>query len=50
MLTMRLNIEQRQNEGIIILDLKGPLTLGHGDLELVTGCRHFISTGRSISY
>jgi anti-anti-sigma factor len=31
---MSLHIEQRENEGIIILDLKGPLTLGHGDLEL----------------
>ena len=31
---MRLHIEQREREGIIILDLKGPLTLGHGDLEL----------------
>ncbi len=31
---MNLQIEQREIEGIIILDLKGPLTLGHGDLEL----------------
>jgi anti-sigma B factor antagonist len=31
---MSLNIEQRESEGIVILDLKGPLTLGHGDLEL----------------
>lgn len=31
---MSLHIEQREREGIIILDLKGPLTLGHGDLEL----------------
>ena len=31
---MSLHIEQREKEGIIILDLKGPLTLGHGDLEL----------------
>jgi anti-sigma B factor antagonist len=29
-----LHIEQRESEGIVILDLKGPLTLGHGDLEL----------------
>jgi len=29
-----LHIEERENEGIMILDLKGPLTLGHGDLEL----------------
>ena len=31
---MNLHIEQREREGIVILDLKGPLTLGHGDLEL----------------
>jgi anti-sigma B factor antagonist len=31
---MSLHIEQREIEGIVILDLKGPLTLGHGDLEL----------------
>ena len=31
---MSLQIEERENEGIVILDLKGPLTLGHGDLEL----------------
>ncbi len=31
---MALEIEQREREGIVILDLKGPLTLGHGDLEL----------------
>jgi len=29
-----LNIEQRESEGIVVLDLKGPLTLGQGDLEL----------------
>jgi anti-sigma B factor antagonist len=31
---MNLNIEERESEGVVILDLKGPLTLGHGDLEL----------------
>jgi anti-sigma B factor antagonist len=31
---MSLQIEQREIDGIVILDLKGPLTLGHGDLEL----------------
>jgi anti-sigma B factor antagonist len=31
---MSLDIEQREREGIVILDLKGPLTFGHGDLEL----------------
>lgn len=31
---MSLDIEQREREGIVILDLKGTLTLGHGDLEL----------------
>jgi len=29
-----LHIEEREREGIAILDLKGPLTLGQGDLEL----------------
>jgi anti-sigma B factor antagonist len=29
-----LRIEQREIENIVILDLKGPLTLGQGDLEL----------------
>ena len=28
------HIEQREREGIVILDLQGPLTLGQGDLEL----------------
>jgi hypothetical protein len=31
---MSLHIEQRESEGIVILDLKGPLTFGQGDLEL----------------
>jgi anti-anti-sigma regulatory factor len=31
---MSLHIEERENEGIIILDLKAPLTLVHGDLGL----------------
>ena len=31
---LSLRIEQRESQGIVILDLKGPLTLGHGDLEL----------------
>ena len=31
---MSLHIEQRESEGIVILDMKGPLTLGEGDLEL----------------
>jgi anti-sigma B factor antagonist len=31
---MSLHIDQREVEGIVILDLIGPLTLGHGDLEL----------------
>ncbi len=31
---MSLHIEEREREGIVILDLKGPLTLGRGDLEL----------------
>ena len=31
---MSLQIEQRENEGIVILDLKGPLVLGPGDSKL----------------
>ncbi|SPE35469.1 Anti-sigma factor antagonist [Candidatus Sulfopaludibacter sp. SbA6] len=31
---MSLHIEQRDNEGIVILDLKGSLTLGQGELAL----------------
>ncbi|HLK68079.1 MAG TPA: STAS domain-containing protein [Bryobacteraceae bacterium] len=31
---MNLHIDQRENEGIVILDLEGPITLNHGDLEL----------------
>lgn len=31
---MDLKIEEREIDGITILDLKGPITLGHGDLEL----------------
>jgi len=31
---MSFHIGQRESEGIVILDLKGPLTLGHGDLAL----------------
>jgi len=31
---LSLHIEERESEGVVILDLKGPLTLGHGDLEL----------------
>jgi len=31
---MALHIEQREREGIVVLDLRGPLTLGRGDLEL----------------
>lgn len=31
---MSLHIEQREREGVVILDLKGPLTIGHADLDL----------------
>lgn len=31
---MSLDIEQRESEGIVILDLKGPLALGEGDMAL----------------
>jgi anti-sigma B factor antagonist len=33
-LSVSLHIEQRESESIVILDLKGPLTFGHGDLAL----------------
>jgi len=46
---MSLHIEEREREGIIILDLKGPLTLGHGDLELRDRCLPCINPARSIS-
>jgi len=29
-----MHIQQRESEGIVILDLKGSITSGHGDLEL----------------
>jgi hypothetical protein len=32
---MSLHIEQREREGVVILDLKGPLTLGHGEIPSV---------------
>ena len=31
---MGMHIEQRESEGIVILDLKGPFTLGEGDSQL----------------
>ena len=31
---MSLEIEQRESEGVVILDLKGPLTFGDGDLAV----------------
>ncbi|HUE21794.1 MAG TPA: STAS domain-containing protein [Bryobacteraceae bacterium] len=31
---MNLHIEETESESIVILDLKGPLTFGQGDLEL----------------
>jgi anti-sigma B factor antagonist len=31
---MSLHIEQREMEGVIVLDLNGPLTLGHADSAL----------------
>ncbi len=30
---MNMHIEEREREGIVVLDLKGPLTLGQADLE-----------------
>jgi hypothetical protein len=33
-LSMSLHIGQRESGRIVIVDLKGPLTFGHGDLEV----------------
>jgi anti-sigma B factor antagonist len=43
---MSLHIEEREREGIVILDLKGPLTLGHGDLELREGLPALHQSGK----
>ncbi len=43
---MSLHIEEREREGIVILDLKGPLTLGHGDLELRDRLRTLHESGK----
>src|SRR5271169_360018 len=43
---MSLHIEQRESEGIVILDLKGPLTLGHGDVELRDRLRTLHQSGK----
>jgi len=43
---MSLHIEQRESEGIVILDLKGPLTLGHGDSELRDTLRALHQSGK----
>lgn len=43
---MSLHIEQRESQGIIILDLKGPLTLGHGDLHLRDSLSALIRAGK----
>jgi anti-sigma B factor antagonist len=47
---MSLHIEQRERDGITIFDLKGPLTLGHGDSELRTKPRvlHQTATDRVV--
>ena len=34
-LSMSLDIEQREGDGIVILDLEGPLTLGRGEWALL---------------
>jgi anti-sigma B factor antagonist len=43
---MSLHIEQRESEGIVILDLKGPLTLGRGDSELRDTLRALHQSGK----
>jgi anti-sigma B factor antagonist len=42
---MKLEIEQRQNEGIIILDLKGRLVLGPEDLALRQRLQSLLDAG-----
>ncbi len=42
---MSLEIEQRQREGIIILDLKGRITVGDESAELRTRIRELIAAG-----
>ena len=46
---MSLEIEQRESEGIIILDLKGPLTLVMEIWNYATDCLHCINPAKSIS-
>jgi anti-sigma B factor antagonist len=49
---MKLKIEQRENQGIFILDLKGRLVLGEEDLALrqqLTGHRHVILNLKDVS-
>jgi len=43
---MSLHIEQRESQGIVILDLKGALTLGHGDLHLRDSLSALIGSGK----
>lgn len=43
---MKLEIEQRQNEGIFILDLKGRLVLGPEDLALRQRLQALLDAGR----
>lgn len=43
---MSLHIEQRESEGIVILDLKGSLTLGHEDSELRDTMRALHQSGK----
>jgi anti-sigma B factor antagonist len=40
------HIDQRESEGIVILDLKGPLTLGRGELELRDRLFALIQSGK----
>ncbi len=43
---MSFHIERRDNEGIVILDLNGPLTLGHGESELRDALAALHKSGR----
>ncbi len=44
---MSLEIAQREQEGIVIIDLKGPLTLDEGDLDFRTELDKLVHSGKS---
>jgi anti-sigma B factor antagonist len=44
---MSLEIAQREQEGIVIIDLKGHLTLGEGDLDFRSELSELVRSGKS---